>query len=155
MTNDENSVLDDMKGWLRDRGITKSNLKSYKYYLPYLVGNGRAGTPQSVTFELTLRCNLSCQMCPLDLPRIMHDKSDPDFIKSRQQAELSTEICHYYVARDLEQSHQELEASEQISVHRMPLVDARRLLVDQECADGMSLTGLVLLDRWIQRGERS
>jgi ADP-ribose pyrophosphatase len=68
---------------------------------------------------------------------------------------LSTEICHYYVARDLEQSHQELEASEQISVHRMPLVDARRLLVDQECADGMSLTGLVLLDRWIQRGERS
>ena len=91
MTNDENSVLDDMKGWLRDRGITKSNLKSYKYYLPYLVGNGRAGTPQSVTFELTLRCNLSCQMCPLDLPRIMHDKSDPDFIKSRQQAELSTE----------------------------------------------------------------
>jgi radical SAM protein with 4Fe4S-binding SPASM domain len=44
-----------------------------------------------VTFELTLRCNLSCQMCPLDLPRIMHDKSDPEFIKERQHEELSTE----------------------------------------------------------------
>ena len=59
MTNDENSVLDDMKGWLRNRGVTKSNLNSYKYWLPYTVANGRAWTPQSVTFELTLRCNLS------------------------------------------------------------------------------------------------
>jgi Fe-coproporphyrin III synthase len=91
MTNDENTVLDDVKGWLRERGLTKSNLKSYKYYLPYLVGGGKAWTPQSVTFELTLRCNLSCQMCPLDLPRIMHDKTDPEFIKERQSHELTTE----------------------------------------------------------------
>lgn len=91
MTNDENSVLDDMKGWLRERGLTKSNLKSYKYWLPYTFAGGKAWTPQSVTFELTLRCNLSCQMCPLDLPRIMHDKSNPEFIKDRQRHELSTE----------------------------------------------------------------
>jgi radical SAM protein with 4Fe4S-binding SPASM domain len=91
MTNDENSVLDEMKGWLRDHGLTKSNLKSYKYYVPYLVGGGKAWTPQSVTFELTLRCNLSCQMCPLDLPRMMHDKTHPDFVKERQRAELGTE----------------------------------------------------------------
>ena len=90
MTNDENSVLDDVKGWLRERGITKSNLGFYKYYVPYAVGRGKAWTPQSVTFELTLRCNLSCQMCPLDLPRIMHDKTNPDFVKERQRAELST-----------------------------------------------------------------
>ncbi len=91
MTNDENSVLDDVKGWLRERGLTKSNLKAYKYYLPYLVGGGKAWTPQSVTFELTLRCNLSCQMCPLDLPRLMHDKSDPERVKERQRHELTTD----------------------------------------------------------------
>ena len=33
MTNDQNTVLDDVKGWLRDRGLTKSNLKSYKYWI--------------------------------------------------------------------------------------------------------------------------
>ncbi|MBY0276187.1 radical SAM protein [Candidatus Binatia bacterium] len=91
MNNDENSVLDDVKGWLRDRGLTKSNLKSYKYWIPYTVGGGKAWTPQSVTFELTLRCNLSCQMCPLDIPRMMHDKTHHDHIKERQAAELSTE----------------------------------------------------------------
>ena len=47
MTNDENTVLDDMKGWLRDRGLTKSNLKSYKYWVPYTVARGKAWTPQS------------------------------------------------------------------------------------------------------------
>ncbi len=91
MNNDENSVLDDVKGWLRDRGLTKSNLKSYKYWIPYTVGGGKAWTPQSVTFELTLRCNLSCQMCPLDIPRMMHDKTHHDHIKERQSAELSTD----------------------------------------------------------------
>ena len=66
MMNDENTLADGVKGWLRDRGMTKSNLKSYKYWLPYTVAGGKAWTPQSMTFELTLRCNLSCQMCPLD-----------------------------------------------------------------------------------------
>ena len=43
MTNDENSVLDDLKGWLRDRGVTKSNLKSYKYWVPYTVAAAGPG----------------------------------------------------------------------------------------------------------------
>ena len=42
MTNDQNTVLDDVKGWLRDRGLTKSNLKSYKYWIPYTVAGGKA-----------------------------------------------------------------------------------------------------------------
>lgn len=64
----------------------------------------------------------------------------------------STEICHFYLARGITEDHQELEASERITVHRMPFAEARRLLVDQECGDGQSLAGLMLLDRWLARG---
>ena len=91
MMNDENTLADGVKGWLRDRGMTKSNLKSYKYWLPYTVAGGKAWTPQSMTFELTLRCNLSCQMCPLDIPRMMHNKTDSEYIKERKRAEVTTE----------------------------------------------------------------
>jgi ADP-ribose pyrophosphatase len=62
---------------------------------------------------------------------------------------LSTEICHYFVAKDLSFDHQELEPSEQITVHRMPLAEARKLLVEQACGDGMSWCGLVMLDRYL------
>lgn len=65
---------------------------------------------------------------------------------------VSNEVCHYWLVRELTVADQELEPSEQISVHRMPLPEARRLLVDQECSDGQSLSGLVLLDRWLQQG---
>ncbi|MBK8100218.1 MAG: NUDIX hydrolase [Planctomycetes bacterium] len=65
---------------------------------------------------------------------------------------VSNEICHYWLARGLSQDAQELEASEAITVHRMPFTEARRLLVDQDCSDGQSLAGLVLLDRWLQKG---
>ena len=64
----------------------------------------------------------------------------------------SNEICHYFLARDLDLGRQDLEPSEQIAVHRMPFAEARRLLIDQECSDGQSLAGLVLLDRWLHRG---
>jgi len=67
---------------------------------------------------------------------------------------VSNEICHYFLAQDLEQKAQELEASEQISVHRMPLHEARQRIVDQDCSDGQSLAGIVLLDRWLGRGNR-
>jgi len=67
---------------------------------------------------------------------------------------VSNEICHYWLARGLEQQQQQLEPSEQITVHRLPLAEARARLVDQECSDGQSLAGLVLLDRWLQRGNR-
>lgn len=67
---------------------------------------------------------------------------------------VSNEICHFFVAQDLADAQQELELSEQISVHRMPMAEARRRLVDQDCADGQSLAGLVLLDRWLAKGNR-
>jgi len=62
---------------------------------------------------------------------------------------VSNEICHYFVARDLEWTAQRLEPSEDIRVHRMPLGDARRRLLDARPADGQSLAGLLFLDRWL------
>jgi ADP-ribose pyrophosphatase len=67
---------------------------------------------------------------------------------------VSNEVCHYFLARGLAQHEQELEPSEQIVAHRLPLAEARRRLIDQECSDGQSLSGLVLLDRWLARGNR-
>lgn len=66
----------------------------------------------------------------------------------------STERCHFFLARDLEFVGQELEPSEHIEVHRLPFVEARARLVEQECGDGQSLAGLMLLDRWLLRGNR-
>ncbi len=61
----------------------------------------------------------------------------------------SNEVCHFFVARGLTEVAQQLEPSERITVHRLPLAEARRLLVDQELGDGQSMAGLVLLDRWL------
>jgi len=66
----------------------------------------------------------------------------------------SNEICWFFLARDLREATQDLEPSERITVHRMPFADARRLLVEQECGDGQSLAGLMLLDRWLAKGNR-
>lgn len=65
---------------------------------------------------------------------------------------VSNERCHFYLARDLREVSQELEASERISVHRMPIDEARRTLLGQECGDGQSMAGLLLLDRWLAAG---
>lgn len=65
---------------------------------------------------------------------------------------VSNEICHFWLARGLHVDAQTLEPSERITTHRMPFVEARRLLVDQECGDGQSMAGLLLLDRWLARG---
>jgi 8-oxo-dGTP pyrophosphatase MutT (NUDIX family) len=65
---------------------------------------------------------------------------------------VSNELCHYFLVRGLSEVAQELEPSEQITVHRMPFAEARRRLVEQDCADGQSLSGLVLLDRWLAKG---
>lgn len=67
---------------------------------------------------------------------------------------VSNEVCHYWLARGLTATGQDLEPSERITAHRLPMAEARRLLVDQECSDGQSLSGLVLLDRWFARGNR-
>jgi 8-oxo-dGTP pyrophosphatase MutT (NUDIX family) len=67
---------------------------------------------------------------------------------------VSNEVCWYWLARELTVTEQDLEPSEQITVHRMPFAEARARLVDQDCSDGQSLSGLVLLDRWLQKGNR-
>ncbi|HHI78354.1 MAG TPA: NUDIX hydrolase [Planctomycetes bacterium] len=66
----------------------------------------------------------------------------------------SNEICHFFLARGLEERGQELESCENIKALRMPLAHARCLLLEQELPDGQSLAGLMLLDRWQARGGR-
>jgi len=62
---------------------------------------------------------------------------------------VSTEHTHFFLAQQLTWTEQKLEPSEQIVVHRMPLDEARVKLVEQELPDGQSITGLVLLDRYL------
>ncbi len=76
--------------WLRARGITRSHANALQYWVPYNFMNGKAWKPQSISIEVTMRCNLSCQMCPLDLPRIMHDRKDPEHVRERQKEEMTT-----------------------------------------------------------------
>lgn len=64
---------------------------------------------------------------------------------------VSTEHCHFYLARDLEIVPQDLELEEQITLHRMPLEQARETLLTQELADGQSLAGLAFLDRFLAK----
>ncbi|MFT7537058.1 MAG: ADP-ribose pyrophosphatase, partial [Hyphomicrobiaceae bacterium] len=49
---------------------------------------------------------------------------------------VSNERCHFFLARQLQEVPQELEPSEAISVHRMPIAEARDTLLGQECGDG-------------------
>jgi len=66
----------------------------------------------------------------------------------------SNELCHFFLARELTATGQQLEASEHISVHRLPIAEARATLLGQQCGDGQSLAGLMLLDRWLAAGNR-
>jgi radical SAM protein with 4Fe4S-binding SPASM domain len=83
-----------LKQWLRSYGVTKQHLNFPQYYLPYLFGGGRAFVPQSLALELTFRCNLSCVMCPLDLPRAMHSGEQKEFVKERKAVELTSDEVH-------------------------------------------------------------
>ncbi len=64
---------------------------------------------------------------------------------------VSNERCHFFVARDLTWTRQDLEPSELITVHQMSFESARRTLIEQELGDGQSLAGLALYDRWCSR----
>lgn len=66
---------------------------------------------------------------------------------------VSNERCHFFLARDLGWTVQRLEPSESMTVHRMPLAEARARILDQELPDGQSLGGLALLDRFLARGD--
>lgn len=65
---------------------------------------------------------------------------------------VSNEVCHFFLAQQLTAVPQQLEPSERITVHRVSLAEARRLLCDQELGDGQSMAGLLLLDRWLAKG---
>ena len=65
---------------------------------------------------------------------------------------VSNELTHFFLARDLTRTAQELEPSEGITVHVMPLAEARARILEQEVGDGQSLAGLMLLDRFLARG---
>ncbi len=64
---------------------------------------------------------------------------------------VSNEICHFFLARQLAWTSQELEVSEEISVHVMPMAEARHRLLQQPLVDGQSITGLALLDRFTSK----
>lgn len=66
---------------------------------------------------------------------------------------VSNERCHFFLARDLTEVGQELEDSEQISVHRMPLEEAIARLEEASLGDGQSLVGTLYLKRWLQAQE--
>lgn len=61
---------------------------------------------------------------------------------------VSNEVDWLYLARDLTWTGQELEPSEEISVHRMPFDEARDKLMNQPLVDGQSLASLALYDRF-------
>ena len=67
---------------------------------------------------------------------------------------VSTEVTHFFLARELTWTERELEPSEGITVHRMPLEEAREHIIGQEVGDGQSMVGLLLLDRFFARNER-
>lgn len=67
---------------------------------------------------------------------------------------VSNEVCHFFLAQDLTWTRQQLELEEDITVHRLPLAQARRLLLGQDLADGQSLVGLMLLDAMASSTER-
>lgn len=46
-------------------GLSFDKLITPYYWFPYYFMGGRAYPPKKVTLELTFRCNLKCQMCPL------------------------------------------------------------------------------------------
>ena len=65
---------------------------------------------------------------------------------------VSNEVCHFYLARDLAWTEQELEPSEEITVHQMELAGAREKILGQDLGDGQSIAGLMLLDRFMAVG---
>ena len=69
---------------------------------------------------------------------------------------VSNETTWFFLARGLTTTPRELEPSEGITVHRVPLEEARARICEQELGDGQSMVGLMLLDRFLaaERGSR-
>jgi len=61
----------------------------FHYWIPYVLGNGKALTPTRLSLEITYHCNQKCLMCP-QAAEISHD--DSLLLKKRKTLrELSTE----------------------------------------------------------------
>ena len=60
---------------------------------------------------------------------------------------VSNETTWFFLARDLTWTKPEREPSESLSVHVMPLDEARERILAQPLPDGQTLAGLLLLDR--------
>ncbi|HEV8439991.1 MAG TPA: radical SAM protein [Methylomirabilota bacterium] len=75
---------------LRQMGIKRAHLNVLQYWVPYTFADGKAFAPNSITVELTFRCNLSCQMCPLDVPRVMYNRSNHEYVAARKKEEMTT-----------------------------------------------------------------
>ncbi len=62
------------------------------------------------------------------------------------------EWMQIYLARDIRLGEAQPEADEQIEVVRMPLSKALELAAENKIHDGKTLIGLMLYDRWRNRG---
>ncbi len=66
---------------------------------------------------------------------------------------VSNEVCHVFLARELEAGDQQLEASEAIEVDVVTLDEARRRILgppgDDGLGDGQSIAALAYLDRYL------
>src|SRR5262249_19304007 len=79
-----------VKKQLRQMGIKRAHLNVLQYWVPYTFTDGKAFSPDSITVELTFRCNLSCQMCPLDIPRVMYNRANHEYVAERKKEEMTT-----------------------------------------------------------------
>jgi MoaA/NifB/PqqE/SkfB family radical SAM enzyme len=78
------------KKQLRQMGVKRAHLNVLQYWVPYTFLDGKAFAPYSITVELTFRCNLSCQMCPLDIPRVMYNRANHEYVAERKKEEMTT-----------------------------------------------------------------
>jgi MoaA/NifB/PqqE/SkfB family radical SAM enzyme len=83
-------VTKQVKQQLRQMGVKRAHLNVLQYWVPYTFTDGKAFAPNSITVELTFRCNLSCQMCPLDVPRVMYNRSNHEYVAERKKEEMTT-----------------------------------------------------------------
>jgi len=64
---------------------------------------------------------------------------------------LSNELCHVYVARDLEAGQACPEPTEELEVKQLTVDELHQATVSGELWDGMTLASLGLYERWVQR----
>src|SRR5262245_1910871 len=84
------AVKKEAKKRLRQMGVKRAHLNVLQYWVPYTFSDGKAFGANSIPVELTFRCNLSCQMCPLDIPRVMYNRSNHEYVAARKKEELTT-----------------------------------------------------------------